>query len=349
LKLRNKLFFLIFILLAQNLLVSAEPTPLNFKATISGLIAERSLENVKAELLIGGNLLSRNLSRVSKGERLKVVFEDLKLGSSITWLIRILGVIDGVNATLFWARGLIKLDGGNHSIKLFGYDFNPDAISIDAESPVISFTSIRTAGVVSFQFKVNLNKPVAYASILALDLDGDGVFSGWEATIREGLLEGGTLNVSSAAFLSQMPLANFALNLSFNDLRVASLAGSINFTSGDLVNVRSGHEFNCSLIPTIIFAPLLNSSILELAITGRAFTIEGGGATTTTNIKPLKVIVTVEEGLEVKGGVSEFASRLNPSSLILFIALALGIPTIAVLLIVMRGWMKRFSRRGDKR
>ena len=352
-KLKNKLSSLAFILLAQTLLVGAEPTPINFRATFSGLIAERDFENAKAELLIGGNLFSRELPPISKGERLKVAFEGLQLSSSTNWFFRLSGIIDGVNTTLFWARGLINLEGEKCSIKLLGYDFNPDAVSIEAKSPVVTFTSVKTAGRVKFQFKINLNKPTAYTSILSLDLDGDGIFSEWEITIKEGFLEGDTLNVSSTVFSSQMPTANFALNLSFNDQRVAALVGSINFTSGDLVNVRSGHEFNYSLIPTITFTPLLNSSILELTITGEAFMVEENGTTTAARLKPLQLIVTVEEGMEVKSegkqlSINEFASRLNPSSLTLFLALVLGMPALAVLLLIMRGWMKRLSRRKDK-
>lgn len=354
-KLKVRVFLLISTILVQTLLVRAEPTPICFKASFSGLTAERDFEDVKAELSIDGSSLTKELLTISKGSRLKVVFEDLRLNSSSNWTFKLRGAVGGVNTTLFWARGLISIEDGRYSIRLLGYDFNPDLISIDGESSVVTFTSVKTTGTVVFLFKANLTAPTAYTSVLALDLDGDGLFSGWETTVKEGLLEGDSLNVSSIEFSSYMPLANFALNLSFNGRRVAALTGSINFTSGDLVSVRSGHEFNYSLIPTIAFTPILNNSILELKIDGDAFTVEEEGTTTTTRLKPIRIIVTTEEGVEAqseRGGeqlsIGEFASRLNQPSLILFLLLVLGMPALAVSLLLIRGWMKRLSRRRNK-
>jgi len=355
LKLKVRVFLLISAILVQTLLAKAEPTPISFKAAFSGLTAERDFENVKAELSIDGSSFTREFSNISRGSRLKVVFEDLRLNSSSNWVFKLKGTVGGVNATLFWARGLINLEEGKYSIRLLGYDFNPDLISIDAESSVITFTSVKTTGTVAFLFKANLTDPTAYTSVLALDLDGDGLFSDWETTVKEGFLEGDTLNVSSIAFSSYMPLANFALNLSFNGRRVAALVGSINFTSGDLVSVRSEHDFNYSLIVTITFTPILSNSILNLKIAGEAFTVEGNGTTTTTRLKPIRIIVTTEEGVEARSergqeqlSIGEFASRLNQPSLILFLALVLGMPALAVSLLLVRGWMKRLSRRRSK-
>lgn len=336
------------------------PIP-SVKVTISGLTITEEITNVTITFTLDENSYSRYLPLIPENEEIKTVIENLRINHTTnSWYLNLTGIVDSVSTTFFWAKGEINFQEPTPMITLFGFDYRTDIISINAEDPIISFSSVRTTGQINFKLKMNLNKSTPYTSVLAIDLDDDGHFNEMETTRNEGSIENSTLTINSTSFTSYMPLVKFALNFSLEGKMVCELIGSINFTSGNLVNIESGQKFNYSLIPTISFTPLLSNSILKVEIPKQAFTTGWNGLSTTTPIKPIHIIVTVDEegisnslmGENVENGsgneqltISEFVSRLNPMSLILFLSLVLGIPAFSVTFLFLRAWMYKIKRR----
>jgi len=357
-----KYLLLILVLLFHFAPHTYAQTPIpSVKVTISGLTITKEINNVTIHFTLDDESFRKDLLLIPVNGEVNTVIENLRINHTTNrWYLNLTGIVDNVSTTFFWAKGEINFQEPTPMITLFGFDYRTDIISINAEDPIISFSSVRTTGQINFKLIMNLNKTTPYSSVLALDLDDDGHFNEMEITREVGFIENSTLTINSTSFTSYMPLVKFALNFSLEGKMVGELIGSINFTSGNLVNIESGQKFNYSLIPTISFTPLLRNSILKVEIPKQAFTTGWNGLSTTTPLKPIHIIVTVDEegisnslmGENVENGsgneqlpISEFISRLNPKSLILFLSLVLGIPAFSVALLFLRTWMYKLKRR----